>query len=97
MAWGFSQQAIDDAMLFESSIFSIPLNDELMRPVLRLFEALESAKDTAVLSDLILDEINYRLLCHEEGAALRTLLQQRGQIQRITRAVDHIHQNQNQL
>jgi hypothetical protein len=90
-AEGFpSQPATEES----SGIFSIPLNDELMRPVLRLFEALESVKETAVLSDLILDEINYRLLCHEEeGAALRTLLQQRGQIQRITRAVDHIHQN----
>ena len=76
-----------------SGIFSMPLSDELLRPVLRLFEALESPRDTAILSELILDEIHYRLLCQERGEALRILLQQRGQISRITRAVDHIHQN----
>ncbi|MDJ0754863.1 MAG: AraC family transcriptional regulator [Ardenticatenaceae bacterium] len=76
-----------------SGIFSIPLTDELIRPILRLFEALESPRDTAILSELIIDEIHYRLLCHERGEMLRVLLQQRGQISRITRAVDHIHHN----
>ena len=76
-----------------SGIFSIPLTDDLIRPILRLFEVLESTRDTAVLSESIMDEIHYRLLCHEHGATLRTLLQQRVHIQRITRAVDYIHQN----
>ena len=76
-----------------SGIFSLTMTDDLLRPILRLFEAVESVRDTAVLAPLILDEIHYRLLCHEHGATLRTLLHQRGHIQRITRAVDHIHQN----
>ena len=76
-----------------SGIFSISLTDTLIRPVLRLFESLESVRDTAVLSNLILDEIHYRLLCHEHGAALQTLLRQRVHIQRITSAIDYIHQN----
>lgn len=89
-AEGFPAQPITED---SSSIFSMPQTDGLLRPVLRLFEALESERDTAVLSDFIFGEIYYRLLCHEHGAALRTLLQQRGQIQRISRAVDYIHQN----
>ena len=87
---GFPKQPVTEDM---SGIFSLPLTDDLLRPILRLFEAMESVRDTAVLSPLILDEIHYRLLCHEHGAALRILLHQRGHIQRITRAVDHIHQN----
>jgi AraC-like DNA-binding protein len=87
-----SQPAAEES----SGIFSMSLTDELIRPVMRLFEALESPRDTAILSELIMDEIHYRLLCHERGQALRVLLQQRGQVSRITRAVDHIHQNLDQ-
>ena len=76
-----------------SGIYSILLTDDLIRPILRLFEVLQSERDTAVLSESIIEEIHYRLLCHEHGAALRTLLRQRVHIQRITRAVDYIHQN----
>ncbi len=90
---GFPTQPMTKEM---SGIFSIPLTDELVHPVLRLFDALESVRDTVVLSELIFDEIHYRLLCHEHGAVLRTLLQRRGRIQRITRAVDYIHQNLDQ-
>jgi AraC-like DNA-binding protein len=42
------------------------------------------------------DEIYYRLLCDERGGELRVLLQQRGQVQRISKAVDHIHRNLDQ-
>lgn len=76
-----------------SGIFSAPLTDDLLDPVIRLFESLATPRDAAVLGELIVDEIYYRILCVERGGDLRTLLQQRGQIQRISRAVDHIHQN----
>lgn len=46
-----------------------------------------------MLGDAIVDEIYYRLLCGERGGELRYLLQQRGEIQRISRAVEHIHAN----
>ncbi len=39
------------------------------------------------------DEIYYRFLSGERGSELRALLQQRGEIQRISRAVEYIHQN----
>lgn len=48
--------------------------------------------NTAVLSNLIIDEIHYRLLPRTR-AALHAPLQQRVHIQRITKAVDYIHQN----
>lgn len=76
-----------------SSIFSIPLNDHLLDPFIRLFELLDDPRDAAMLGDSIEDEIYYRLLTHERGGELRFLLQQRGEIQRISRAVEYIHSN----
>jgi len=76
-----------------SGIFSAPLSDNLLDPVIRLFEALANPRDMAILGDLIVDEIYYRILCDERGGDLRTFLQQRGPIQRISKAVQHIQQN----
>jgi AraC-like DNA-binding protein len=76
-----------------SAVFSIPLNDNLLDPFIRLFESLSSPRDAAMLGDAIVDEIYYRLLCDERGGELRFLLQQRGPIQLVAKAVEHIHQN----
>jgi AraC-like DNA-binding protein len=76
-----------------SGVFSIPLNDNLLDPTIRLLEALDNPRDAAILGDAIVDEIYYRILSGERGGELRTLLQQRGQIQRISKAVEYIHQN----
>lgn len=76
-----------------SGIFSIPLDDNLMDPIIRLFETVADPVDAAVLGDSIIDEIYYRLLMDERGGELRYLLQQRGEIQRISKAVEYIHSN----
>jgi AraC-like DNA-binding protein len=76
-----------------SGIFSGPLNDHLLDPTIRLLESLDNPRDTAILGDLIVDEIYYRILCDERGGDLRMFLQQRGQIQRVAKTVQYIHQN----
>lgn len=76
-----------------SGIFSIPLNDNLLDPFIRLFKSLNTPKDAAMLGAAIVDEIYYRLLSDERGGELRFLLQQRGEIQRISKVVEYIHQN----
>lgn len=76
-----------------SSIFSVPLSDALLDPAIRLFEVLDNPRDAAVLGESIVDEIYYRLLTAIRGGELRFLLQGRGEIQRISRAVEHIHAN----
>jgi AraC-like DNA-binding protein len=76
-----------------SGIFSIPLSDNLLDPFVRLFESLADPRDAAMLGDSIVDEIYYRLLSDERGGELRFLLQQRGHIQLIAKAIGHIHQN----
>jgi AraC-like DNA-binding protein len=79
-----------------SGIFSTSLNDRLLDPTIRLLESLSDPRDAAMLGEMIMDEIYYRLLCHERGGELRFLLQQRGEIQRISKAVEYIHQNLDQ-
>lgn len=76
-----------------SGIFSAPLNDNLLSPTVRLFESLANPTDAAVLGELIVDEIYYRILSNERGGNLRTFLQQRGQIQRVAKAVHYIEQH----
>lgn len=76
-----------------SNIFSIPLSDNLLDPFIRLFKLLSSPRDAMILADPIIDEIYYRLLSDDRGNELRFLLQQRGEIQRISKAVEYIHQN----
>jgi AraC-like DNA-binding protein len=76
-----------------SGVFSIQLNDHLIDPFIRLFDSLENPRDAGILGDAIIDEIYYRILTDEHGANLRFLLQQRGEIQRVSKAVEYIHQN----
>jgi AraC-like DNA-binding protein len=76
-----------------SAVLSFPLNGNLLDAFVRLFESLSNPRDAAMLGDAIVEEIYYRLLSGERGGELRYLLQQRGQIQMISRAVAHIHEN----
>jgi AraC-like DNA-binding protein len=74
-----------------SGIFSTPMSETLLDAAIRLIKSFQSPRDAQILGELIVDEIYYRLLCDERGGELRTLLQQRGEIQRISRAIAHIH------
>ncbi len=49
-----------------------------------------------MLCDAIIDEIYYQILMDERNGELRYLLQQRGEIQRVSKAVEHIHNNLDQ-
>lgn len=79
-----------------SAIFSLPLRDNLLDPFIRLFTALNNPRDAAFLGEAIIDEIYFRLLSNERGGELRYLLEQRGEFQRISKAVKHIHENLDQ-
>ncbi|THB71656.1 MAG: AraC family transcriptional regulator [Desulfovibrio sp.] len=76
-----------------SGIVSGPINAQLMDAVIRLLTCLKDPAEAAVLGDAIIDEIYFRIISHERGGALATMLQQRGQIQQISKAVDHVHRN----
>ncbi|MEM7539069.1 MAG: AraC family transcriptional regulator [Chloroflexota bacterium] len=74
-----------------SSIFSDVLDDDLLDPAIRLLQTLDNSTDRLMLSDLIIEEIYYRILCHDQTGALQRLLGQQGQIQQIAKAVTYIH------
>jgi AraC-like DNA-binding protein len=76
-----------------SALFSTPLTDHLLDPMIRMLESLANPTDAAVLGEAFVDELYYRVLTGERASELRVLLQQRGEIQRISKAVDYIHQN----
>lgn len=83
----------DDDSLNPSGIFTAPLTDRLLDPATRLLDALSCPAESAIVGEAAIDEIYFRILKHERGGALQQLLQQRGQIHQIARAVDHLHQN----
>ena len=76
-----------------TGIFIAPMNPRLRDAVIRLLKTLEDACEAAIVGEAVIDEIYFRILRDERGGALTHLLQQRGQIQQIARAVEHVHQN----
>jgi AraC-like DNA-binding protein len=88
-----SSRAAISAPVDPSGIYTAPLNDQLADTVIRLLRLLDDPLDASMLGASIVDEIYYRILRDERGADIQRLLEQRGQIQRISRAVEHIHQN----
>ncbi len=76
-----------------SGIFISPMNDRLLDAVIRLLRSLDDPCEAAVVGEAIIDEIYFRILSHERDGSLPHLLQQRGQIQQIARAVEHVHEN----
>lgn len=84
---------VHDGELNPSGIFTAPLNDRLVDPATRLLNALPCPAESAIVGEAAIDEIYFRILKHERGGTLPQLLQQRGQIQQIARAVDYLHQH----
>ena len=65
----------------------------MLDAIIRLLRTLDSPSEAAILGDAILDEIYYRLLINWQGGELIHLLQQRGQIKQISKAVEYVHEN----
>ncbi|OAD21350.1 AraC family DNA-binding domain-containing protein [Candidatus Thiomargarita nelsonii] len=76
-----------------SGIFTAPINDNLLDATIRLLKTLDNPAEAAILGESIIDEIYYRILSDEQGGALKVLLRQQGQIQQISKAVEHLHKN----
>ncbi len=74
-----------------ASMVSSVMDPALSATVLRLLEALASPVDSAVLGPALVREIHFRVLCGEQGGAIRAALARRGQFGKIARAVRRIH------
>lgn len=68
-------------------------NEQLIDVFTRLIAASCRQSDAAIIGSSIVDEIYYRILTSEHGYALRLLLNQYGQIQPISKAINFIHAN----
>lgn len=75
------------------AIFSSRLEDDMLDAIVRLLKTLRNPREAAILGDAIVDEIYYRVLSGWQAGGFTRLLQLRGQIKEISRAVDHIHRN----
>lgn len=76
-----------------TGLFTADLTDNLLDTVLRLLKTLDNSADVAMLAPNLIDEIYYRVLTGPHVSAIRSLLEQRGQIQQISRAVDYINKH----
>ena len=76
-----------------SAIFSAHLDDKMLDAIIRLLTTLDSPSEAAILGEAIIEEIYFRLLSNRQGGELVHLLQQRGQIRQISKAVDYVHQH----
>jgi len=54
------------------------LNDDLLDPILKLLRTLDNQAERMVLSDAILEEIYYRIICNDTSGSLLHLLQEAG-------------------
>lgn len=76
-----------------TGLFTADIEDDLLDPIIRLLKILDNATDVAMLSQGIVDEIYYRVLTGPQVSNIRSLLEQRGQIQQISRAVEYINKH----
>lgn len=89
------QSATKSVQATSSGIFTKPLNDALLEPTVRLLRTLDNPVERTVLAESILEEIYFRLICHDHTGSLVQLLHHRGQVQQIAKVVDYIHRNLN--
>lgn len=74
-------------------IFAEPVDDTLIDPIIRLLRTLDNPLDRDMLAEAIIEEIYFRLIVNDRTGSLQQLLEHRGQMQQISKAVTHIHQN----
>ena len=91
------QQTRTAEPLAPSAIFAKPISNDLLDAVIRLLRTLDNPVERVVLGDLILDELYFRLICDDKSGSLQKLLQHRGQVQQISKAVEHIHKNMDEV
>lgn len=72
-------------------IYSTKLTHELTSAVTRLLESLKSPTDSRILGPQIVKEIIYRVLCGEQGGALKAVALRHSRFSQIARVLKRIH------
>jgi AraC-type transcriptional regulator N-terminus len=73
------------------AISTTPMSEELTVAAIRLLECLKSPRDTRILGRQMVRELVYRVLCGEQGGALRALASRDDHFTRIARVLKYIH------
>ena len=79
-----------------SAIFSAPIKDNLLDATIRLLRIVGNPSEAAILGESIINEIYFRILSEEQGGQLKYLLQQRGQIHQVSKAVEYLYEHLDQ-
>ena len=86
---------MDDSTLLSPSvprgIYSTPVTDEMVDATARLLESLSSPADARILGPQIVREIIYRVLCGEQGEALRSLATRHSRFSQIAKVLKRMH------
>lgn len=72
-------------------IYSTPLTGELIEATVRLLECLRSPADSRILGPQALREIIYRVLCGEQGGALRAVAARHSHFSQIARVLRRMY------
>jgi AraC-like DNA-binding protein len=72
-------------------ISTTPMSDELTGAAIRLLECLKSERDSRMLGRQLVREVVYRVLCGEQGGALRALASRDDHFTRIVRVLKQVH------
>lgn len=74
-------------------LYSTPLTEDLACAAVRLLECLQSPMDSRILGPAIVREITYRVLCGEQGGALRAVAARHSRFGQIARVLRRVHQD----
>src|SRR3954447_10276860 len=72
-------------------ISTTPMSEELSGAVIRLLECVKSPRDSRILGRQMVREVVYRVLCGEQGGALRALASRDDHFTRIVRVLKQVH------
>ena len=76
-----------------SGIYSEPLTDQILDTMIRILHMVKNPLEMEVLGESLLDELYFRLICSDSSGSMQRLLHHRGEIPQISRAINHIHEN----
>lgn len=76
----------------QRGIYTEPLTEDLLEPLIRLTQLLERPQDIPALAPLVLREIHYRLLSSPEGWRLVQLSMVESNSQRVARVINILRQ-----
>jgi len=80
-----------DALALPQGIYSTELDCRLSETTVRLLECLNDPAETRILGPQIVREIIYRVLCGEQGGALRAAAALHSRFGQVSRALQRIH------